>query len=138
MLYKLGLGYSELRNPNLGNLLKKFNIIEQWGTGFSKIKNELKDYKNITLEIDDLSQFTQIKLIQNNTTQKTTQKTTKELILDYLSLNNKLTRDNLAEKIGVSSNSIKQHLANLQKEQKLTRVGGRKDGYWKVLKNNLV
>jgi len=29
---KLGLGYSELRNQNLGNLFKRFEIIEQWGT----------------------------------------------------------------------------------------------------------
>ncbi len=36
---KLGLGYSELRNQNLGNMFKKFQIIEQWGTGYEKIQN---------------------------------------------------------------------------------------------------
>ncbi len=36
---KIGKGYSELRNPNLGSLFKKLNIIEQWGTGFQKINH---------------------------------------------------------------------------------------------------
>jgi len=50
-----------------------------------------------------------------------------------LQKNSKLTRDELADMIGVSPNAIKQHLAKLQKEKKLKRVGGRKAGYWKVL-----
>jgi ATP-dependent DNA helicase RecG len=64
---------------------------------------------------------------------KTTQKTTKEQILELLSSDGKMTREELAESIGVSANAIKQHLANLQTEKKLKRVGGRKDGYWKVI-----
>ena len=61
---KLGLGYSELRNQNLGNLFKKFQIIEQWGTGYEKIKNELKNYPEIEIEIDDESTFVQIKFVK--------------------------------------------------------------------------
>lgn len=49
---KLGKGYSELRNPNLGNLLKRFEIVEQWGTGFEKINHQLKEYpENINKKI---------------------------------------------------------------------------------------
>ncbi|MBD3842629.1 MAG: putative DNA binding domain-containing protein, partial [Campylobacterales bacterium] len=50
---KLGLGYSELRNQNLGNLFKSFKIIEQWGTGYEKIQKELENYPEIDMEIDD-------------------------------------------------------------------------------------
>ena len=64
---------------------------------------------------------------------KTTQKTTKEQILDFLTDDNKLTREDLANMIGVSANAIKQHLANLQDANRLKRVGGRKDGYWEVI-----
>ena len=54
-------------------------------------------------------------------------------ILELLYANNNLTREDLAKEIGVSSDAIKHHLSNLQKDKLLTRIGGRKDGYWKVL-----
>ena len=73
--------------------------------------------------------------IDSSTTQKTTQKTTKEKIIDYLREDSKLTREELAKTIGVSANAIKQHLTNLQKENRLKRVGGRKSGYWEINKN---
>lgn len=38
---------------------------------------------------------------------KTTQKTTRELVLEYLQQNNTMTREELAEVIGVSANAIK-------------------------------
>jgi ATP-dependent DNA helicase RecG len=50
-----------------------------------------------------------------------------------LKADKKLTRDVLANEIGVSSNAIKQHLSKLQSDNLLKRVGGRKDGYWEVL-----
>ena len=67
---KLGFGYSKLRNPNLGYLFKKLNIIEQWGTGYQKIKDELKNYPEIKLKIDDDSSFTQVKFVKVGYTQK--------------------------------------------------------------------
>lgn len=60
---KLGSGYSEPRNQNLGNILKKLNIIEQWGSGYKKITQELKEYSNVAIKIDDSSTFTQVKFI---------------------------------------------------------------------------
>ncbi|MGI6722777.1 MAG: HTH domain-containing protein [Arcobacteraceae bacterium] len=71
-----------------------------------------------------------------DTTQKTTQKTTKEIILELLKINNKMTREDLAKQIGVSRDTIKYHITNLQTENRLQRVGGRKEGYWEVLKDN--
>lgn len=67
-------------------------------------------------------------------TQKTTQKSTREQILELLQQDNTMTRDELADAIGVSANAIKQHLANLQKDQLLKREGGRKQGYWMVIR----
>ncbi|MBL0721516.1 MAG: putative DNA binding domain-containing protein, partial [Sulfurovum sp.] len=75
---KLGLGYSELRNPNLGNLLKKFEIIEQWGTGYKKIQQQLEEYPEIELDLDDESTFIQIKFIKTSEI-----KTTPQAILEY-------------------------------------------------------
>jgi len=47
-----------------------------------------------------------------------------------------MTREDLAKQIGVSRDTIKYHITNLQTEKRLQRVGGRKEGYWEVLKDN--
>lgn len=60
---------------------------------------------------------------------KTAPKTTRELLLELLASNKAMTREQLAETIGVSDNAIKQHRANLQKEGILIREGGRKIGW---------
>lgn len=138
---KIGRGFSELRNQNLGNLFKRFNIIEQWGTGFEKLVEELKGYPEIEFKIDDSTSFTQmqfIKLKATPTTQETTQETsrqksTREKIIDALQEDGRLTREELAQKVNVSSNAVKQHLANLKKENIIRRVGSTKFGYWEVL-----
>ena len=44
-----------------------------------------------------------------------------------------LTRIELAEKTGVTPDGIKQHIAKLKRNGLLERIGGRKDGYWKVI-----
>jgi ATP-dependent DNA helicase RecG len=56
--------------------------------------------------------------------------------LELLKINNKMTREDLAKQIGVSRDTIKYHITNLQTEKRLQRVGGRKEGYWEVLKDN--
>lgn len=48
------------------------NKVEQWGTGFIKVKSELEFYPNIELEINDDSNFTQIRFVKKETTQETT------------------------------------------------------------------
>lgn len=69
------------------------------------------------------------------TTQETEKLSTKERVLEELEKNGTLTRDELASILGVSANAIKQHLANLTKEGRLTRVGSTKAGHWKVLRS---
>jgi predicted HTH transcriptional regulator len=65
-------------------------------------------------------------------TQKTAQKSAKEQMLELLASNGKMTRGELAKEVGVSADTVKQHLANLQKEKRLQRIGGRAYGIWQV------
>ena len=130
---KLGHGYSELRNPNLGLLFKKLNLIEQWGTGFEKIYQSLKDYPNIQVSIDDDSNYVQIQFaIKQEATQEATQETTQEQIVKLLKLDSHLTRVQLARKLAKSETTIKEHLASLKKKGKITRIGSTKSGHWQV------
>jgi ATP-dependent DNA helicase RecG len=61
------------------------------------------------------------------TTQKTTQK-----ILDLIAANPFMSRKELAEKIGLTTDGIKYHLASLQKKGRLKRIGPDKGGRWAV------
>ena len=57
---------SELRNRVLGPIFKECGIIEQWGTGFKKIKKLLVDYPEIDLKINEPSRSFQIQFIKKN------------------------------------------------------------------------
>lgn len=47
----------------------------------------------------------------------------------------KVTLDELASIIGVSRDTIKEHIARLKRDQVVERVGGNRGGFWKVLDN---
>ena len=44
-----------------------------------------------------------------------------------------MTRDELAQALAKSPNTIKGHIAKLKAEGRLSRIGTDRDGYWKVL-----
>jgi ATP-dependent DNA helicase RecG len=135
---QLNSGCSELRNQNLGNLFKKIKIIEQWGTGFEKIRKELEVYPDVNLVIDDSSSlFVQIKLlkiVQKSTTPITTPITTKDKFLVLIENNPKIKRDNLAKELNISINTVKEYILKLKKDGVLERVGDNRNGYWEVNK----
>ncbi|MDE2773534.1 MAG: DUF4062 domain-containing protein [Gemmatimonadota bacterium] len=66
------------------------------------------------------------------TTQKTTQKTARERILDCLRAEPELTRHALAERVGLTPDGVKYHLARLKAAGALRRVGSDRAGRWEV------
>ena len=125
---KLGCGYSELRNPNLGNLFKRLDIIEQWGTGYSKINDELKTYPEIVLNVDDASSFVQVSFVK----EESTQEKTRDKIIELLKANPMYTRQDLMQELNKADATIKKHLERLKRDGKLKRVGSTKAGHWEV------
>lgn len=129
---KLGLGYSELRNQNLGNLFKTFKITEQWGTGYEKIQKELQKYPEMNIEIDDTSSFVQVRLVKVSTTPITT----REKLLVLIRNNSQITRDELAKELDISINTVKEYILKLKKEKILERIGDNRNGYWSINETN--
>lgn len=126
------------RNRLMADLLSKSFYMEKVGTGIKRIQRDCAQNNN-KIEFDFADDLFFVVFTSNDvlekpkkTTQKTTQKTTKELILELLYANPKMTREDLSKQIEVSANAIKQHLATLQSENMLERIGGRKIGEWKV------
>ena len=65
-------------------------------------------------------------------TEKTTEKTT-EKILCFIKENPKITYRELAEVLGLTEDGIYWSVKQLRGQGLLRRVGGRKEGYWKVI-----
>ncbi len=61
-------------------------------------------------------------------TRKVIQKKTTQKILDLIAQNPKITREMLAEEIGISANGIKYHLRQMQKKALIRRIGPDKGG----------
>jgi len=62
---KLENNPSELRNRTLGPIFKECKLIEQWGTGFKKITDQLSEYPEIELKINEPSNSFQIQFLKN-------------------------------------------------------------------------
>ena len=78
---------------------------------------------------------------QQETTQETALKTTQEnltntqiKILELIRKNQYITRNELAEKIGITPDGIKYNLDILRKKEIITREGSTKKGSWRILK----
>jgi len=75
----------------------------------------------------------------NKTTQKTTQKIAgmklndnQQKILDLINDNPYITRNELADKLDITSDGVKYNLNKLNKNNIIERIGPDKGGYWKV------
>ena len=109
--------------------------IEKYGSGYIRIREEIKEYPTMVFEYRESGDGYLIKLsyIEQKTTQETKKLSTKEQIIIELKKDATLTREDLSSLIGVSSNAIKQHLSKLKYENKIKRIGSTKAGYWEVL-----
>ena len=67
------------------------------------------------------------------TTQKTTSKTTQK-ILHLIAQKPDITRQQMAEVLGITDNGVKYHLRQMQQKNLIRRVGSDKGGHWKVVR----
>ena len=59
--------------------------------------------------------------------------TTQQRILDLIIENNKISRNEIAFKIGINESAIQKQLNKLKQKGLLQRIGPDKGGYWKVI-----
>jgi ATP-dependent DNA helicase RecG len=125
-------------NPDIANCFFRAGLIEAWGRGTIKILNECKQSKIATPIFKyDLSGF----LITFSFTQKIVAvnvndnliNAAEELILTYISNNNRITIPELIKKTNTSRSTIERHIKKLKKDRKIVRIGSDKSGYWKSL-----
>ena len=146
---------SEPRNRNIANVFYRAGFIENWGRGIDKIREGLKsrglkdavfeDFSNgMKVTIFRKTEFissegTGFDVVKSSTTEKTTEKDknstekTTEKILLLMKENPKITTAQLADKTGLSVDGINYNIKKLKKANQISRIGGDKGGFWKVL-----
>jgi ATP-dependent DNA helicase RecG len=115
-------------NPLLFSLFKGADLVEKVGSGIGRMRKAMKQAGLPAPKFEFTNFFTVIfrrPLIQQKTTQK---------ILELIKEKPRITRKELAEKIGISEEGIKFNLNQLKKQNKIKRVGPDKGGYWEILK----
>lgn len=125
-------------NPAIARTFFRSGLIEAWGRGTLKIIDECRSF-GIPEPVFkyDLSGFwiefyTGLETGSEKSSEKGSEKSS-EKILELVKRNKKITISELAEALGISTRAVEKQLSKLQKENRLKRVGGRKEGYWEVL-----
>jgi len=132
------------RNRLIADILSRTSYMEKAGTGIKRMRKNSIENNNI-LEIKYTDSYYLLSLFSNKkpqqkTQQKIQQKTqqkpqqkTRDKILILMQDDNRITTNEIAATLGISRNTINEHISNLKKEGALKRVGGRKEGLWEVL-----
>ena len=138
-------GNSFARNPLLAKFCAQTMPYRGLGSGIPRVLAEKS--KVDFLDDKEGNQFTAIvsrpDIAENSvssqesvedTTQKTTQKTT-QIILTAIHANASITRKELADLCGISSDGIKWQLKHMQEKGLIRRIGPDKGGHWEVVED---
>ena len=138
------------RNPLLFALMHRLELVEDVGSGIRRIRDEMKNYglEKPLIETGDTwfsiafmrrPQDAALEGTTQKTTQETTQKTTHTLsgktaqrILDAIRHKPGITRNELAEMVGLTPDGIKCHLRSLGRKGILRRIGPDRGGHWMI------
>ena len=123
------------RNPLLQSILSKTEYVEKIGTGIRRIREALRN-QGLKEPQFDFGEFFTITFLRTETPQKTTQKVVARLEQDILNEIKKkppITRNQIADNLKISPETVKEYLAKLKQKDLLRRVGPDKGGYWEVL-----
>jgi ATP-dependent DNA helicase RecG len=121
-------------NPAISTAFFRTGYIEQWGRGTISIINECINYgiPSPIFNYDYASVMLEIRQTEKVMSGKMSGKMS-EKILDLIMYNSKITTNELAENLGVSTKTIERAVKLLKVENQIKRIGGRKDGYWQVI-----
>ena len=57
-------------------------------------------------------------------------------VIALIEKNNKITITQISVNLEIGRDTVKEYIKRLKGKQKITRIGGNRGGYWKILKNN--
>ncbi len=148
-----GKAHSVFRNPIIAQTLYKSEDAESFSSGIRRIYEECKS-NNVDVQfraentgftiIFHRNSFEKLRkpIIENdkdvginvgiNVGIKLSP--TKEKILEEISNNKEITQTELASKLKITERTIQRNIQEMKNDKVLSRIGSRKNGYWKILK----
>ncbi|MFH1209941.1 MAG: helix-turn-helix domain-containing protein [archaeon] len=128
------------RNPLLFSLFKSADLVEKIGSGIGRMRNAMRN-AGLPMPKFIFTNFFTVILRRPPTPQVTPQVTPQaeltELenkIVSEIKINPKISRKELAKKLGIGSETVKEYLEKLKTKGVLKRVGKTSAGYWEILK----
>lgn len=128
---------SHSRNPLVFGLFERINMVEKIGSGISRIHDAMKEAKLPAPAFKTEGIFTVVfnRITVEETVGETVGETTREKIIKLIKNKPSLTREVIADSLGITPKGVDYHLANMQREGILIREGSRKAGKWKLIDN---
>ena len=116
---------------------KDLDLVEHITSGMGRIMTVynkdnfefMEHFLRIRIPFEKGYEFTE----QNEQSSEKSRDKGREKILNILSENAMATMSEIAEQLNLSPKAIEKQISQLKKENKIRRVGGRKEGHWKVL-----
>lgn len=119
-------------NPDIANTFFRAGFIESWGRGIEKICNLCKEYgiaePEYTVHPNDIMMMFKANDTVNDPINDPIN------LFDLIKENPNFSYDEYAQKLGVSSATIKRHIGELKNSGKIIRKGSNKTGYWEIVK----
>lgn len=134
-----GTERSILRNPLIAHTLYLSKDIERWGSGLKRIYDACTN-ESIKVEFQVLKSGFLVIFNRAEEGPKTVLKEVlkgltenQEIIIKEIKNNPKITSEELAKIVGISSRKIRDNIKKLKEKMLIRRVGGRKEGYWELI-----
>lgn len=130
---------SKTRNPIIASLLARTIYVEKMGTGIHRMRNSMIQSSLPLPEFVYFDHSFYVNMFDNHyrmTSEKSSEKDSEkssEKIIFLIREDPNITTKKISKVLGISTRAVEKILANLKKEGRVKRVGGRKEGYWKVL-----
>ncbi|MEK6937810.1 MAG: ATP-binding protein [Nanoarchaeota archaeon] len=121
---------SRRRNEIIAEMFHQIHFVEKWGRGISLMleKEPTVDFKEVAGIF--------ITTFKRKNPPTTPQASLTELELKIVNLikgNKNISRAGIAQKLGISGDTVKEYLEKLKKKEILVRKGKTSSGYWKIL-----
>lgn len=141
-------GNSKARNPRIQNMLRMVGFGENIGSGFPQIIAAWKETKWGKPELKNKIELDEVELVlplgqeqsgisfRSKNDRKDDRKELterQEIIVGFIKENDRITIDEMTEKVKVSEKTIRRELSILYEKGVIIREGGRKDGRWIIL-----
>jgi ATP-dependent DNA helicase RecG len=131
------------RNRRIGDFLKELELTEGRSTGFPKIYRAMRNNgsPDPIFETDANNQFFLAQLpihpafVGDNVAKDVIKELSErqKVILGLMRENDRISAIELSQKIGVTQRTIQREIAKLTEKGCVSRIAGRKIGYWKVI-----